>query len=249
MKCEICTHNIHYSKSLNLTIICKCNFIIFAYNNSIFISFIIKKTNTMKLKLLLLFSLAFLGVAAQETSSTNFSNLDKGHISFGLSSNSLGMSRSSLSWGSNSSTTKMTTINLGFDAGYFVMKSLQVGIYSGIDLSNYKDVSNMKHFGFGTKINYYFTSGSQFAPFVSVSGGYIRDNFFGFETNGYAWRLGPGLSYFANKNIAIQALLQYEAKSFDISTIDDRYADPSIDITKHFTMALLNINFGFSIFL
>ena len=202
----------------------------------------------MKLKLLLLLSFVFFGVTAQETAPTNFTNLDKGHFSFGMRSNSLGISRTTQSIGSTRSS-KKTTINLGFDAGYFVMKSLQVGIYSDMDLSNYKDVNNMKHFGFGTKINYYFTSGSKFAPFVSVSGGYLREKFFGFDANGYAWRLGPGLSYFVNKNIAIQALLQYEAKSFDISIIDDRYADPSIGINRHYTMALLNLNFGFSIFL
>ena len=214
----------------------------------------------MKSKLILLFSLVWFGIQAQETTQANTGHLNKGHFSFGISSNGLGFVSSSSKSSDNqgyysNNSHKSTNFILGFDAGYLVTDQLQVGLYTDLNLVSSNSNTTTKHFGIGPKANYYFKSASDLVPFVSVSGGYYTEENYMFLRKGYDWNLGAGASYFLNKYIALQAVLQYQNKIYDESYPnalvipnsgnDSTYGLP--DKTGLHT-SQLNFNIGFSIF-
>jgi len=245
----------------------RLDFILFIRNNIepfflfyvvfFFCSFVAKaKSYTMKFKLFLVFSFLWFGLQAQETKFASTTYLYKGRFNFGISSNGLGFVRSS-SKSSNSQsgyynehTSKSSVFILGFNAGYLVTEHLQVGLFSDLNLVSAFSNTTTKHFGIGPKINYYFKTKSDISPFVSVSGGYFLEENYWFTKKGYDWGLGAGLSYFLNKYIAIQGLLQYQKKHYEVSypNLLDIIDDPAFDIKKNFFTSQLNFNFGFSVF-
>ncbi len=214
----------------------------------------------MKSKLILLFSLVWFGLLAQETEQTNTGYLNKGHFSFGISSNGLGFvsstSKSSDNQGYYSNNSQKSTVFiLGFDAGYFVNDHLQVGLFTDLNLVSAYSNTTTKHFGIGPKVNYYFKSGSDLVPFVSVSGGYYMAENYLFTRKGYDWNLGAGGSYFLNKYIALQALLQYQNKIYDesypnILVMPNSGNDSTFGLPEKSGLhtSQLNFNIGFSIF-
>jgi len=211
----------------------------------------------MKSKLLLLFSMLWLGVQAQDTPQANTGHLDKGHFSFGISSNGLGFVSSKTTHSGNQNYYQDNSKNysvfiLGFDAGYLVTNQFQVGLFTDLNMLSVNSSSKTKHFGIGPKFNYYFKSGSDLVPFASVSGGHFSEDSVFFKRKGYTWDIGAGLSYFLNDYIALQALLQYQNKTFDQSYIyicGTPGFDPNFSGNQTgLKTSQLNFNIGFSIF-
>ena len=213
----------------------------------------------MKSKLILLFSLLWFGMKAQETTQTNTGHLNKGHFSFGISSNGLGFVSSNSKSSDNqgyyaNNSYKSTVFMLGFDAGYLVTDQLQVGLFTDLNLVSSNSNTTTKHFSVGPKINYYFKSASDLVPFVSISGGYYKEENYFFTRKGYDWNLGAGGSYFLNNYIAVQAVLQYQNKTYDenFHLVYEPYAnDPNYNNLFEKTglhTSQLNFNIGFSIF-
>ena len=211
----------------------------------------------MKSKLILLFSLVWFGIQAQETTQVNTGHLNKGHFSFGISSNGLGFVSSSSKSSDNqgyysNNSLKSTVFILGFDAGYLATDQLQVGLFADLNLVSSNSNTTIKHFGIGPKANYYFKSASDLVPFVSVSGGYFKEENYFFTRKGYDWNLGAGVSYFLNNYIAVQSVLQYQNKTYDENFLlfyESDANDPNyLSAKTGLNTSQLNFNIGFSIF-
>ncbi len=203
----------------------------------------------MKLKLLLLLCWFWSGTYAQE-SNRKTGHINKGHFVLGINSNGLGFIKSNNKTSTDRSISYTSSeLFLRLDAGYFIYNHLQFSICTNLNLVKNNSIAAINHFGIGPKINYYFKSASNLLPFAAVSGEYFNDNSHFFEKEGYSWEIGGGISFFLNNCIAIQTMLQYQNKTFNINFQDRPYYDDSGFYKKsNINTSQLNFNIGFSVF-
>ncbi len=209
----------------------------------------------MKLRLLLLFFLVTMGIQAQEPTQNDSGFIRKGHFNFGISSNGLGYVKTNVTVTDDSNISQdnsydYATYILGFDAGYLISDQIQIGLFTNLNVISNDSDTTTKYFGIGPKVNYYFKSNTELVPFISTSGGYFYEETNLYSREGYTWDLGAGLSYFLNKHIAFQALLQYQYKTYDFYSKLYYVVDPNnVPETPGYNTSQINFNIGFSIFL
>ncbi|HVG16801.1 MAG TPA: outer membrane beta-barrel protein [Chitinophagaceae bacterium] len=152
----------------------------------------------------------------------------------------------------------LATANIGFSDGtpfninispkvaWFRSNNLAVGGFINLGLSTAKDLGTTVNYGIGPLARYYFGSSTVSTTGTTSarsSGRWFVEGDFGIQgintsggssTTGLGIGIGPGLAYFVNENIALEALLKYN-KVFGFGNDGGQ--------------SLLGINLGFQIYL
>lgn len=112
---------------------------------------------------------------------------------------------------------KTTSLSLGLSMGYFVIDNLAVGASLPISYTKLKDYGSETTIGFAPFARYYFGSGA-IKPFVNAEIGFVSSKSKpedGDEStqSGLITSGGAGVAFFVNKNVSIDALLDYNYAS------------------------------------
>lgn len=165
----------------------------------------IKKHYTMKKQLLAL-AVTFSGLTMTATA-----QLQKGYYLIGgdLASTSIGFSEGA-----------PFNLNITPKVAWFRNNNFAIGGYVNLGLSSVKGVGTTTTYGIGPLARYYFGSSEVATNTTSArsSGRWFVEGDFGIQgvnlsngnsTNGLGLGLGPGVAYFVNQNIALEALVKY----------------------------------------
>jgi hypothetical protein len=137
-------------------------------------------------------------------------------------------------------------LNITPKVAWFRNNNIAVGGFVDIGLSTAKDAGTTFNYGVGPLARYYFGKSDVNTATTSAraSSRFFLEGTVGIQginasggssTNGLGVGIGPGLAYFINDNIALEALLKYN-KAFGFGNDDNG-------------SSLLQLNFGFQIYL
>jgi len=152
----------------------------------------------------LFLSLQFWGQQAQNDIT---SNLDKGHFLIGLSSSNFNFQHI---LNSDETGEKGQTFYSGdLSALYLASKNFGIGAFVSYRYNDFLEFYNAKRYYMviGPQLRVYLNSKSKIAPFIEAGGGYI--DFLKVDTDGYLFNATLGSSFFLNKNIAVDAGINY----------------------------------------
>lgn len=102
-------------------------------------------------------------------------------------------------------------------AAWFIKDNLAVGGEVDLGIETAKGYTNFSY-GIGPLARYYFSSKEvsvlKKTTFfgeanIGIAGNNVKSNGTSVNTNGLGYGFGPGLAYFVNQNIALEALLKY----------------------------------------
>ncbi len=157
------------------------------------------------------------------------------------------------------------SISVSPNAGYFVIKGLAAGVNPYVNLSNsefalenqgtanFQFKSKSASYGISPFIRYYLMTGNKTSFFGYARGGYNYRKVTDETVGGVAGRqvrnytyttpsmsVGPGFAYFLNRNVALEALLTYNAERIS-SSVDNTNTENSY--------SNLTFNIGLQVFL
>lgn len=177
-----------------------------------------------------------LAIGVAGLASTSTAQLQKGYYLIGgdLASTSIGFSEGT-----------PFNINLSPKIAWFRNNNLAIGGFITFGLSTAKDVGTSTNYGIGPLARYYFgnTTVNTTTTSARSSGRWFVEGDFGIQgintaggasTNGLGLGIGPGIAYFVNQNIGLEALLKYN-KVFGFGNDGGQ--------------SLLSLNFGFQLYL
>lgn len=153
-----------------------------------------------------------LAVTAVGLATTATAQLQKGYYLIGgdLASTSIGFSDGT-----------PFNLNITPKVAWFRSNNLAIGGYVNLGLSTAKGAGTSTSYGIGPLARYYFgndASVSTTTTSARSSGRWFLEGDFGIQginvsggssTNGLGVGIGPGVAYFVNQNIALEALLKY----------------------------------------
>ena len=135
-------------------------------------------------------------------------------------------------------------LNINPKIAWFRNNNLAIGGFIDFGLSTAKGTGTSVNYGVGPLARYYFGSAAVSTTTTATSSGrfFVEGDFgiqgintaHGASTNGFGLGIGPGVAYFVNQNIALEALLKYK-KVFGFGNDGGQ--------------SILGLNLGFQIFL
>ncbi|MDY3338596.1 outer membrane beta-barrel protein [Riemerella anatipestifer] len=129
---------------------------------------------------------------------------------------------------------KVSTFNISPSVGYFVMDNLALGLEFNF-LSSKEGNSSSSTLSFLPNATYYFSTGSQFRPYLGVGVGYGSNTTGDVSVGGLAWGVKGGGVYMLNKTAGINLGLGYS----QFSTTNNNATT---------TAGAFGVNAGFSLF-
>lgn len=114
----------------------------------------------------------------------------------------------------------IVTIDVNPMLGYFIIDNLALG--ATLNMSSYKIGDDYKNTGFGiAPFGRYYIGPSGVKLFVHAQFGYLSNKteqppFEDDKSNGTQLTIGPGLAFFLNNHVAIEALLAYDKYGGDL---------------------------------
>jgi len=182
------------------------------------------------MKKYIIFLLLFSGfnLMAQKTENSYPENIRQGKFLIGLGTNNLNLN---IPMEKNQDTN--TSINI--DAMYFVRDGLALGVFSSYNSSFNFDTR--PYFIIGPQARFYLSKNGPFVPYLEITGGYFTytGKYYGDYTlpNAILFSSALGGSFLINKNVSLDAGLQYMHMIFNSDSSTDTYG----------------LTFGFSLFL
>ncbi|MDY3548608.1 outer membrane beta-barrel protein [Riemerella anatipestifer] len=133
---------------------------------------------------------------------------------------------------------KVSTFNISPSVGYFVMDNLALGLELNFLSAKSGDETNST-FSLLPNATYYFSTGSQFRPYLGAGVGYAsttsKYNNLSSTVDGLAWGVKGGGVYMLNKTAGINIGLGY-----------NQFSTTNNDVTT--TVGTFGVNAGFSLF-
>ena len=173
----------------------------------------------MKKYIILILLFSVFNIIAQETENTYPENIRQGKFLLGLGTNNVNLN---VPMEKNQD----TNINLNIDALYFLGNGFALGIFT-----SYNSLFSMKtrpYFIIGPQAKIYVSKKGPFVPYLEIAGGYLTFpgvyNIHEFvPPDATIFSGGLGGSYLINKNVSMDAGLQYTHMSFESDTSANTY--------------------------
>ncbi|MFZ4547062.1 MAG: outer membrane beta-barrel protein [Bacteroidales bacterium] len=168
-----------------------------------------------------------------------------------------GSTNSSLTIGSNGSTSNSGTFNFEYTkitfspiAGYFVIDNLPVGVFIDLKYENLYNQEKSRTIEYGAFTRYYILDVNKFNPYLEGRLGFgnsiTKYKYYNSEVSGsiFSGRVGAGCTYLFNKHVGLDLLLAYDYKKIKIEQSSEignpnNFTNKSNDFTLNLGLVVL----------